>query len=69
MLKFTISSAIINNTIIAIEENEWWDDLLQQTYGWRIDTFDLEVRNRLIELGWTPPKEQKPIMTTLEDKK
>ena len=56
--KYTISTNVYKNRIIVQDVNYEFCDERQEVSHRIIDTMDLQIKGALIELGWTPPKEE-----------
>lgn len=55
-LTCTMASSLQNQRIILRE------NIMGRITEWRLNTQESLTRQRLIELGWTPPEEQKDVL-------
>lgn len=57
-MKMTINTSIIGQKIYQSLQEEV-DSVKNHLITWVTDTKEKSIRNALISLGWTPPKEEK----------
>lgn len=54
-LDFRMQAFTIGERLIDIKLQSWFRDKMEELAHWQVDTQDKLVREKLIQLGWTPP--------------